>query len=198
MCPFTLHRIINIIALRIFGFYFYAVIMTAHAGTNIHGNEIRGLLRVSIGWIQKNPAGRIINRFSQVYSLLHCLPTWTLKLYYRTSSSSTLLFRLPFSMGLSQHGHLVSNQVAIVRISYLSAYSGNYDNILRHCMYFLQISYHSLIFFAEPMACHFCTILVRGILDSSQVLPGYFKAAPGALFYGGSMLLYSYPQSNSN
>lgn len=47
------------------GFLFYSNHMTPRVGKNIHYQEIRGLLRAPVDWIQRTPAGRIVNRFSQ-------------------------------------------------------------------------------------------------------------------------------------
>ncbi|KAG8825602.1 hypothetical protein FRC17_008601 [Serendipita sp. 399] len=57
------------------GFFFYTDFFVPRIGSAIHKQEIRGLLRASVSWIQSTPSGQIINRFSQdIYEIDFTFP----------------------------------------------------------------------------------------------------------------------------
>ncbi|KAG8825840.1 hypothetical protein FRC17_008507 [Serendipita sp. 399] len=57
------------------GFFFYTDFFVPRIGSAIHRQEIRGLLRASVSWIQSTPSGQIINRFSQdIYEIDFTFP----------------------------------------------------------------------------------------------------------------------------
>ncbi|KAG8809950.1 hypothetical protein FRC19_004879, partial [Serendipita sp. 401] len=59
----------------VIGFFFYTDLFIPRVGSSIHKQEVRGLLRAPVSWIQSTPAGQIINRFSQdIYEIDFTFP----------------------------------------------------------------------------------------------------------------------------